>query len=560
MSFSPKKIMPDFEVSLSNNGIEIGHILDIYEVTLKKLFNIWCFRIDKLIGLATNLTYRDELLKWRGFTYSEYLDLFNNNIPEQEFVRYPVFYQCERSSDRIKGGIKTLRQKERFILKYKLEPNEEGYKKAIQESGVMAKLAPLTNQGKPYKIPISKLEMHTYVVAPTGAGKSEILRNLFYQIQKHYPSFSLILIDPHGDLAKKLKTLYLNKDPKRLLYIDPYLDPSFSPTFNVFDIGEKSIKDINFASEQIIVSFEEVLTRQGGEITESMMNMLEKCLGFLLRRKHSTFKDLIELLKIGQIYDEARTYNTYFNEDFIKDNTIKKTRNALLTRIERIINQDVNRNFLAGKSTFNLEAAINSGKIIIFNIAELGELSQAMVGKFLLANIKSLIRKRNPSSRPTTFLFIDECQNLVSGSYKYMLSQLRKYGLHLVLANQYAAQLENQLEAVKQNTAVKVVGGDDFENLKSITQSSNIDFLGDFEFYSKIRGSSVTKFRSSDFLVKNESKELTKEEEKQVNQYMLENYYAPIKEDRKKPIYNTVHENTKPNYFPPFELYLGDAN
>ena len=100
--------------------------------------------------------------------------------------------------------------------------------------------------------------MHTYIVAPTGAGKSELLRYMFYQLQKKYSTFSLVLVDPHEQLAKQLKRLYLNEDPKRLIYIDPYLKQGYTPTFNVFDIGSRTSKDINFASEQIIVAFEEV--------------------------------------------------------------------------------------------------------------------------------------------------------------------------------------------------------------------------------------------------------------------------------------------------------------
>ena len=81
-----------------------------------------------------------------------------------------------------------------------------------------------------------------------------------------------------------------------------------------------------------------------------------------------------------------------------------------------------------------------------------------------------------------------------------------KYGLHLVLANQHASQLEGQLEAVKQNTALKIVGGDDPDNMSNVFKTPDGERLKDFEFFSKVRGRDVVKFKSPSVLVNNKEK------------------------------------------------------
>jgi len=39
-----------------------------------------------------------------------------------------------------------------------------------------------------------------------------------------------------------------------------------------------------------------------------------------------------------------------------------------------------------------------------------------------------------------TYLFIDEFQNFISDDIEKALTQLRKYGLHMILSNQYVGQ------------------------------------------------------------------------------------------------------------------------
>ncbi|MEZ4924806.1 MAG: DUF87 domain-containing protein [Saprospiraceae bacterium] len=543
--------------------IELGETSQLYQQpeVIVELMEVWTNRVEELIiylkkvEIVTQKHISKSRLDYlhfeRGLNYTEYKEIFytdTSNIKFSDFKGFRFF------------NIITERQRLRFINAY--TPDAEGYVQALMKANLSVMSFFLGGRLKAY-LPLPKLKMHSYIVAPTGSGKSELLRAIFYELQKKYEKFSFVLIDPHGDLAKKVKRFHFNVDKERVVFIDPFLKDGYSPTFNVFDVGEKSIKNLSHTAEQIIISFEEVLSREGGELSESMVNMLEKSIYFLLERDDSTLLDLAELLNAQpDILQEAIEYSEYFNERFLK--TEKRSRDALLYRVERLMNSPALKPLVAGQSTFSLEKSLNSGKVIIFNLGELGEMTQAAFGKFLVANIKSLVRKRDPEKALPTFVFIDECQNLVSGSFEYILSQLRKYGLHLILANQYVNQLGEQVEAVKKNTAIKIVGGDEADDVKAmITMPKDQVSLKDYEYYLKIRGRTVLKIKSPSYLINNPDFEMTPQEEAAFDKYQLSKYYKVAGQTKPQRIPRKEGDPASPppsksTNKPPFDLFLGD--
>ena len=405
---------------------------------------------------------------------------------------------------------------------------------------------------------------HVGLFAPSGTGKTVLMESIFFRMTKKYTKYSFVLIDPHGDIASNVKGHKHLED--RLIYIDPFLDPSQTPCFNPFQIKDTSVRNITNVAEQVINAFEEVLSREGGELREPMVFMLEKCIYFLLSRKESTLADLLNLLNCDQaLFAEAAAFDSYFDEYYLKPSN--KTREALYTRVGRLLNSPVLKNLIGGKSTFDLEQALNSNKVIVINLGDLGEMSQIAFGKFIIANIKSTVRKRKKPSWRHTFLFLDEAPVFVSKSYETILSQLRGFGLHFVLACQYVEQFGNQLKAVKKNTAIKIIGGgdDNRDDMQKMIDVPKTDSLRDYEFYLKVRSKELTKFKSPDFLLRKKKKHyLTEAEEKEQRKRQLEKYYkligteASIQQelDDREMMPNSPIEETPQAPKPPFRLLI----
>jgi hypothetical protein len=149
-------------------------------------------------------------------------------------------------------------------------------------------------------------------------------------------------------------------------------------------------------------------------------------------------------------------------------------------------------------------------------------------------------RKRKP-----TFLFIDEFQNYITNSLKIVLAQARKWGLHLVLANQHLGQISTDLQGeILANTDIKISGLNNPEMAKKVITSLNISTeqfnrLKEHEFFVKTNDRSAHKVKPPGMLIKpkhytetNYNPYLLHSSELQAlkhYQYEVSGYYIPIK-------------------------------
>lgn len=567
---SPQEANDILELKIEDiEAIELGELANFDTHTVIRFFEVWCSRIDKIIEIDKELnkgipTWRSHSAnRWRGYTYLEYQDLFNIHIEAEQFSHYPIFSQLRKQ----KGGINTAKQRANFTSK--LDCNEESYLTSLCENSFEPLLNAFFSQFAKLSalLPLDKLKRHTYLCSPTGTGKSELMRVLFHRMVKKYPKFSFILIDPHGSLAadcKKLKSV--GGDPDRLVYIEPFLKDGHTPTFNPFEMKDTSLQNLTFTAEQIISAIEETLSREGGKLTEVQVNMLEKSVYFLLRKGNATILDLVDLLNAKEgIFEQAQQHDPdFFNAYFRKPNNRK--REALVNRIERLLNSPVLRNLLGGQSTFDIDHIINGGKILIVNLGDVSEMSQVMIGKFLVACIKSVIRKRKKNTGRPCFLFVDEVQSMISGSFDYILSQLRGFGLHLVMANQYLSQLGDQAESVTKNSAIKIVGGEDYDDMKAVVKVPKDQRLKDYEFFLKVRGYHIRSFASPDVIIKHPKRyEIGKDAEKRLDKLQTERYYRAYDQQEvntRKPHTTKPTEAKKEDKksngspIPPFDIFI----
>jgi hypothetical protein len=551
------------ELKDGKQTISLGTVTLPDPKTVISLMELWCPRVDTVVNLDIDLNGSpSENAKYlsynRGFTYLEYLDLFNDHIEEHEYSHYPIFNQARKR----KGGINTKKQRYTYLSRY--QANEDDYLELyLEEDGKTVLDFFLGQLGKlSAALPLRKIKQHTLVVAPTGSGKSELLRAMFYRMQKRYPKFSIVMIDPHGDLALSIKKNALSYEQRgRLIYIDPYLAEGYTPAFNPFDLKDNSEQNVQHAAEQFIAAFEEILTREGGKPTENMVTILEKALYFILGRGGSTLNTLLELLSPNSpLKEEANEFDPIFDDYFFKPGN--KTRDGLYSRLSRLLTNPTLKRVLGGESTFDLERSLNSGKIVLFDLSGFGEMAQVTFGKFLVASIKSYVRKRKKNTGIPIFCFVDEAHALVSGSFEYILSQLRGFGLHTVLATQFIGQFGDQVKDVKKNTAVKIVGGDIEEDVREVLKVEKDLKLRDYEFVLKVRNEQQTVFKSPDFLIKNpKAYGITKEQEDEINRLQLDRYYKVTGQDDHTPRrqqHKQSDDDRKGPPKPPFDLYLGE--
>jgi hypothetical protein len=124
-------------------------------------------------------------------------------------------------------------------------------------------------------------------------------------------------------------------------------------------------------------------------------------------------------------------------------------------KVNRFLASTTMRNILGQrKSTLDFWDAMNSGKIILMNLAKgkIGSDNANLLGALLVSRIQfyALQRVKIPYEQRTPFyLYVDEFQNFATGSFEEILSESRKYKIGLHLTHQFTGQLpEDLLKAV----------------------------------------------------------------------------------------------------------------
>jgi type IV secretory pathway TraG/TraD family ATPase VirD4 len=98
------------------------------------------------------------------------------------------------------------------------------------------------------------------------------------------------------------------------------------------------------------------------------------------------------------------------------------------------------------KSAFNIRQVMDEGKILLVNLSrgQVGEDNAAILGALMVTKIQlaAMSRADMPlDQRRPFYLYVDEFQNFATDSFAVILSEARKYGLNLTVANQYVSQM-----------------------------------------------------------------------------------------------------------------------
>lgn len=359
MKFNPLKVESKVTKYFSNNGdIFMGYIKSLSDNDFIKFMENWVAVIDNYIMRTQRYSpFYIELFSNRGVTYNEYLKLFLN-IEEPEYKNF-VAYEYFMITDKI--ALSSFRIEN--------ESTKEGYIKIIKceiENGNLKGLQTIINR---FKANISKhaLQTHAYISGATGTGKSELMKLLICNLTKDNNS-GIVLIDPHGDLAKETLSVLAEKYPDRIIYIDPFFKENNFPVINPLETDNKNDLNIDITAQNITAAFCELLPN---ELSVNMKALLIPCLSVLLRKGDGSLIDLQKLIKGDRELVEFARSNSKHHKLFFDnyhDGLYTQTKSALFTKLQHLLNSFAFSNCILGKNTLNIGSTINENKIILFNL------------------------------------------------------------------------------------------------------------------------------------------------------------------------------------------------
>lgn len=330
---------------------------------------------------------------------------------------------------------------------------------------------------------------HTYVIGQTGTGKSTVLKQMM--LDDITRGRGICLIDPHGDLVEDMLALIPAARRADVIVIDP-TQTDYPIGLNLFaydtqeereiaiQLFQKTVELVEYArgttAEYMGPVFLQHLRNNAYWVTQDRTDPGTVIELYNMYALHGYYKRWLpgvgndpKLTSWQAVMDSSNYHHagndsigsfSYFAskfEDFVFD-----------TRLRLMFGQK--------QSKVHFFDAINSKKIILINLSrgQLSEVASAFLGGVLLAKLQQAALKRaalDTGDRDFFGIYVDEFQNYTSDSFISLLSESRKYGISLTLANQFLAQITNRkiVSAVLGNVGTIVsfrIGIEDADSLK----------------------------------------------------------------------------------------------
>lgn len=291
---------------------------------------------------------------------------------------------------------------------------------------------------------------HVYIIGQTGAGKSGLLE--LFALSDVFHGQGYAIIDPHGDFAINNMRFIPGSRMQDVVYFNP-ADTQYPLGFNPLEVTNPEQKT-NISSEVI-----GVLKRMFGESWGPRLEyILRYTILALLDRPETTMLDITRMLTDKKFRKDTLSYSTdtvvlqFWNVEFASwtDKFQAEAIAPVLNKVGAFTANPVIRNIIGQpKSTFNIRQMMDEGKILIVNLSKglIGEDNAGILGSFLVTKIQLAAMSRSDipdiKDRRPFYLYVDEFQNFATDSFATILSEARKYGLNLTVANQYISQMND---------------------------------------------------------------------------------------------------------------------
>lgn len=293
---------------------------------------------------------------------------------------------------------------------------------------------------------------HVYIIGQTGSGKSGLLE--LFALSDIFYNQGYCIIDPHGDFAIDNLRFVPQSRIKDVVYFNP-ADTTYPVAFNPLELSDPARKP-NVCSEVI-----GVLKRMFGDSWGPRLeHILRYTLLALLDRPETTLLDISRILTDKDFRKETLDYCQdvtvlqFWKHEFGQWNEkqVNESIAPVLNKVGAFTANPIIRNIIGQpKSSFDVRKIMDEGKILVVNLSKglIGEDNAAILGAFLVTKVQLAAMSRsdipNVADRRPFYLYVDEFQNFATDSFAVILSEARKYGLNLTVANQYISQMTDSV-------------------------------------------------------------------------------------------------------------------
>lgn len=311
--------------------------------------------------------------------------------------------------------------------------------------------------GMPLRITqgIEDRRRHTYVLGKTGVGKTTLLQAL--ALQDIEAGYGVCVVDPHGDLIEELLLRIPAHRADDVILFDPS-DDERPIGLNLLETASES------EQSQIVNEFIGLLVRmydphQQGIVGPRFQHNVRNAMLTVMAVEGSTLIEVVRALTDSAFVRTTLPFvkdplvRSYWEKQIASTSDYHKSEilDYIVSKFSRFVGDRRVRHIVGQRrTTLNFRQIMDRQQILLVNLSKgkIGSENAQFLGLLLVQQllISALGRANLPTDqRRDFFLYVDEFQNFATDLFATMLSEGRKYGVAVVVANQYLTQLDHAI-------------------------------------------------------------------------------------------------------------------
>ena len=296
---------------------------------------------------------------------------------------------------------------------------------------------------------------HIYIIGKTGVGKSELLTDMILQDIK--AGKGVCFIDPH-DTVEKIMEMIPPERAEDVIYFNPS-DTDRPMGLNMLEASTEEEK--HFVTTSIVgLMYKLYDPHKTGIIGPRFEHAIRNAMLTVMSVPGSTFIEVVRVLTDARYVQELLPHVTdpivrrYWTDQIAQTSDFHKSEvlDYIVSKFGRFVTNKMMRNIIGqSESAFNFRKVMDEGKILLINLAKgrIGEENSQFLGLILVPKILigAMSRQDIPEEKRKPFyLYVDEFQNFATPDFAQILSEARKFGLSLTVANQFIGQMEEEVK------------------------------------------------------------------------------------------------------------------
>ena len=317
--------------------------------------------------------------------------------------------------------------------------------------------------GREWRISPEDRVRHVYVVGQTGTGKTTVLQTMI--LDDIRSGKGVCVVDPHGDLYRWLLARIPEERWDDVVLIDP-TDREYPVGFNPLECRSE-LERHHLVQEMVGMIHRMVVETFGREMVGPVfhrhvrMNLLMVMSDPQRQATLLDFYNVFQHPRPHRIWDCGPDADPLLRDwvknvlpkvDYVSTSSDGSSMGGYVSsKFQPFVFDVLIRNMIGQRrSTFDLRECMDNQKIVLVNLAKgmLAENNAYWLGMLFLSKllVDAMSRAERPAEdRPVFHLYVDEFQSMASENFVSMLSEGRKFGLAVVMANQFVSQIENRM-------------------------------------------------------------------------------------------------------------------